>query len=126
MTSETPTTLELRALREALSGPELWKNVLTQQIDHLLVVARTDTIVGGYTDFELTGSFPTAQISAPQGGYPATIDIIHPDLAHGGAYIVWTEDGCISQLEYYTNADERWPDVGDNSLELFKFVRPKL
>ena len=31
-------------------------------------------------------------------------------MLYGGAFIVWTEEGRISHLEYYVNGDENWPE----------------
>jgi len=113
--------LEREALLRALAGREEWKVALRKQIPHLIVNNRVDTIVGGYTNFGFDNEVHSAEISKSQKGYPAAIDVSHPGLKYGGAFIVWTKCGNISSLEYYANGAEKWPSTDDSLNSLFKF-----
>lgn len=109
-------------MREALSGPEVWRATLMGQIELLEVTDRTDTVVGGYTDFRISGPCSKASIGRGEEGYPPSISIEHPDLPHGGGFVVWTDDGRISFLEYYSNTSDPWPrDEGDDGAK-FTFL----
>lgn len=116
-------SIEKIALEKALTGSEEWKVILKSQISGLYVTKRTDTIVGGYTDFCLKGDFKQAVINVKECGnsYPPNANISHPDLVDGGSYTVWAKDGQISSLEFYTFGDENWPPC-KNDEDLKKFI----
>jgi len=100
----------MKALREALKGPETWKGVLRAQIPGLRVVSREGTGAGGYINLSLGDGYPLARIGPEEKGYPPVVDVTHPDIPYGGAFMVWTEEGRISLLEYYSNGGESWPE----------------
>ena len=110
MSEEHLSPLEVKALQEALKGPELWKSALRAQVPRLRAIGREGTGVGGYTRIALDGEYPVAEIGLDEKGYPPAVDVRHPQMLYGGAFIVWTEEGRIFHLEYYVNGDENWPE----------------
>jgi hypothetical protein len=124
MSDEAPNLFEMRALHAALTGKDSWKLELAKQIPQLTVKERKDTIVGGFTTFSNHSSSVGVYISPDQIGYPPSINIDHPGLRYGGGAVVWTEGGRVARLEYFSNGNENWPEIGDNSVELFRFIRP--
>ncbi len=78
-------------------------------------------MVGGYTTFRINGPCPKASIDPDEKAYPPSVDITHPNLPDGGAFLVWTEGGCISFLEYYSNTNVPWPRDDDDGVTGFTF-----
>jgi hypothetical protein len=115
--------LEMKALKEALEGPEGWKAQLRLQVAGASAISRTDTVVGGYTRIRTADSCLAADIPEGGPGYPPGVDVTHPALSHGGAFLVWTEGGRISILEYFTYNDERWPEASEDNSNDFAFIR---
>jgi hypothetical protein len=105
MTSLTP--LETQMTRILLDGdlPEL--AVLRSQLALASVSSRKMTGVGFYTDFALPKEFPRLE------GCPSfkigDVNGRATNVKHGLGFVLYVNDGALSQLEGYTY-DEPWPE----------------
>lgn len=116
-----PSALEARAISHALSGHEEWRSPLRVQVPHLEVVSREISRVGFFTLFRLAERCAAARIEVDDVAYPPRVSFTHPDLKHGGGFILWTKNGIIDYLECYINGDEVLPDPISGGEE-FTFV----
>lgn len=119
------TKIEILALNAALFGDEPWLIALQKQIPLLKVIGRSYNGAGGYTDFCVDSRVDIAIIPNNSDRYPPVALFEHPDMPHGGAFIVWTHGGIITQLEANVDGDGKWPIsfLEYNGAEKFTFVK---
>lgn len=96
--------LEQAVLDRLLSGDHPALVVLRRQAERARVVAREETGVGFFCDFEVEGSAPALQGDFDIGDVYGELE----GLAHGAGFVLFIRDGRLSMLEGFTY-DEPWP-----------------
>lgn len=112
------TNFERQAIDFILEGNEYWKRVLRSQVPCLSVINRTDTVVGGFTNFEKTNAgTPLLEVRLDN---PPGINVKHLDMPDGGTIILWLDKGYIDYLEWVSFTNTPWPK--DAELKDFQVI----
>jgi hypothetical protein len=105
--------LESAVLDLLLSRPDEGYAVLREQLTAVEVTARETSGAGFFTSLSLPSDSPKAPgtVGNPLGT-GAYEDDVYADIegmAHGAGFLLWLEDGLMSQLEGFAYGDP-WPD----------------
>jgi hypothetical protein len=100
--------LEMAVLDKLLAGDEPALSCLREQRQRMHVTKREHTGVGFFTEFghpSDVSRLPTSK-NIRFGDVLAEID----GLEHGAGFLLFIDNGLITMLEGYSNANETWPD----------------
>jgi hypothetical protein len=108
------TPLERAVLETLLSREEPGYDALREQLTSCRVVSREMTGVGFYSTLKVDPAAPpvTADVGNPLGTGHDFPDDVYADvegLEQGAGFVLWLDDGRLSQLEGFAY-DESWPD----------------
>jgi hypothetical protein len=108
------TLLERAVLETLLSRDEPGYDELREQLTSCRVVSREMTGVGFYSTLKVDAATPpvAADVGNPLGtghAFPDDIYAAIEGLEQGAGFVLWLDDGWLSQLEGFTY-DEPWPD----------------
>lgn len=100
--------LEAAVLDKILAGDEPALVLLREQRQRMRVRGREFTGVGFYTEFEHSADTPRLAVSESIrfGDVLAEID----GLENGAGFLLFIDNGLITMLEGYSNANEKWPE----------------
>jgi hypothetical protein len=100
--------LEAAVLDKLLAGDNPALALLREQRRRLCVKKREYSGVGFFTEFELPPVAPRLPISTPIrfGDVLADID----GMEHGAGFVLFIDNGLLTMLEGYSNANENWPE----------------
>jgi hypothetical protein len=106
--------LESAVLDLLLSRTDEGYAALREQLTAVEVTARHMSAAGFFTTLSVPSSSPKAPrtVGNPLGKDSAYEDDVYADvegMAHGAGFLLWLEDGLMSQLEGFAYADP-WPD----------------
>ncbi len=111
--------LELKIMALLLAGDHADLAALRQQASLATVTGRDLTEVGVFTHFAVPPHAPRAA-----GLGTRVIGDVYADIAgldHGAGFLLWLQDGVISQLECWI-VDHKWPEAPQ--LRRAYYVRP--
>lgn len=100
--------LEAAVLDKLLAGDNPALALLREQRRRICVKKREYSGVGFFTEFELRQGAPRLPISTPIrfGDVLAELD----GMEHGAGFILFIDNGFLTMLEGYSNANENWPE----------------
>ncbi len=98
--------LEQKLMELLLQGDHPTLAVLRQQYSSAKVIRREFSGVGFFTTFEVPENVPKIKPENITGG---NVDIELDDMPNGAGCVLFVQDGKLSMLECYSNADP-WPD----------------
>jgi hypothetical protein len=106
--------LESAVLDLLLSRTDEGYAALREQLTAVEVTARHMSGAGFFTTLTIPSCSPKAPrtVGNPLGKDSAYEEVVHADIremAHGAGFLLWLEDGLMSELEGFAYADP-WPD----------------
>lgn len=101
--------LEAAVMDKLFTGDDMALALLRQQRQRLRVRTREYSGVGFFTEFDLPPDAPKLPVAGPIrfGDVLAEID----GMEHGAGFLIFVDNGLLTMLEGYSNANEAWPET---------------
>lgn len=111
---------ERQAILAALEEQSGWARELKERIDDLVVDFRDYNTAGGVTHFLPLSQFENGAPFSGEWG-PSVALFLHPDMPHGGAFIVWMQRSGVLIIEGNADGDSVWPSDWVERGDKFEF-----